>query len=108
MVPAWAQGHGGSQARPKLQPPRAAARQDGTGPLRQGPAPGKIDEDAYNQIVDDMLAVLGIYGLAEEIEVEGGRKGYRVPATVIEWRLGQDKAPDRANTFFLDLYHNGA
>src|SRR4051795_5758533 len=55
-----------------------------------------------------MLAVLGVYGLAEEIEVEGGRKGYRVPATVIEWRLAQDEAPDRANTFFLDLYHNVA
>src|SRR5262249_47182809 len=69
---------------------------------------GKIDEDAYNQIVDDMLAVLSSYGLAEEIEVEDALHGYRVPATVIEWRLGAEEQQDRANPFFLDLYHNVA
>ena len=68
--------------------------------------PGKIDEDAYNRIVDDMLAVLSTYGLTESIEVEGGLKGYRVPATVIEWRLGSPEEQQGTNPFFYDLYHN--
>jgi hypothetical protein len=70
--------------------------------------PGKVDEDTYNEIVDDMLGVLATYGLAEPLEVEGGYTGYRVPATVIEWRLGSKEAQDDANQFFLDLYHNVA
>lgn len=70
--------------------------------------PGKLDEDAYNEIVDDMLGVLVTYGLAEALEVEAGYTGYRVPATVIEWRLGSAEKQDGANPFFLDLYHNVA
>jgi superfamily II DNA/RNA helicase len=68
--------------------------------------PDKIDEDAYNDIADDMLTVLATYGLAEAVEVEGGLTGYRVPATVIEWRLGPPEEQEGANSFFLDLYHN--
>jgi very-short-patch-repair endonuclease len=70
--------------------------------------PHKIDGDAFNEIVDDMLAVLGTYGLAEQIEVEGGHKGYRVPASVIEWRIGDGDGGDSENRFFLDLYNNVA
>ena len=70
--------------------------------------PGKLDEDAYNEIVDDMLGVLTTYGLAEPLEVEGSYTGYRVPATVIEWRLGRKECQESANPFFLDLYHNVA
>lgn len=70
--------------------------------------PGKLDEDAYNEIVDDMLSVLTTYGLAEPLDVEGGYTGYRVPATVIEWRLGPKERQEAANPFFLDLYHNVA
>ncbi len=70
--------------------------------------PGKLDEGAYNEIVDDMLSVLAIYGLAEPLDVEGGYTAYRVPATVIEWRLGDEESQDTANRFFLDLYHNVA
>lgn len=70
--------------------------------------PGKLDEDAYNEIVDDMLGVLGTYGLAEPLDVEGGYTGYRVPATVIEWQIGREESQDSANQFFLDLYHNVA
>src|SRR4051812_14090326 len=70
--------------------------------------PPKLDEDAYNEIVDDMLRVLAIYGLVESVDVEGGYTGYRVPASVIEWRLGRKKQQDAANQFFLDLYHNVA
>ena len=66
----------------------------------------KVGEETYNEIVDNMLAVLGIYGLVEPLEVEGGFTGYRVPATVMEWRLGEQQ--DAANPFFLDLYHNVA
>ena len=67
---------------------------------------GKIDEDIFNEIVDDMLSVLGTYGLVEPLDVEGGLIGYRVPATVMEWRLGEPQ--DTANPFFLDLYNNVA
>jgi ATP-dependent helicase YprA (DUF1998 family)/very-short-patch-repair endonuclease len=70
--------------------------------------PGKIDEEAYNRIVDDMLAVLGVYGLAEPVDVEGNYTGYRVPGSVIEWCVGDGTDGDNANPFFHDLYHNVA
>lgn len=70
--------------------------------------PGKIDEDAYNQIADDMLAVLAIYGLVERVEVEGGYTGWRVPAGGIQWTLGEGSGGDSDNAFFRDLYHNVA
>jgi superfamily II DNA/RNA helicase len=68
--------------------------------------PQKIDEATYNEIIDGMLDVLSIYGLAEPIDVEGGHKGFRVPASVIEWRIGDGTGGDSTNRFFLDLYHN--
>lgn len=68
--------------------------------------PEKIDENTYNEIVDDMLDVLCIYGIAEAFDVEGGQEGYRVPASVIEWRVGDGTGGDSDNTFFLDLYDN--
>jgi superfamily II DNA/RNA helicase len=68
--------------------------------------PQKIDEATYNEIIDGMLDVLTIYGLAEPIDVEGGHKGFRVPASVIEWRIGDGTGGDSTNRFFLDLYHN--
>lgn len=70
--------------------------------------PGKIDEDGYNQIADDMLAVLAVYGLAERVEVEGGYTGWRVPAGGIQWTLGEGSGGDSDNAFFRDLYHNVA
>lgn len=70
--------------------------------------PGKIDEDGYNRIVDDMLAVMATYGLTEPLAVEGGHTGWRVPASVIEWGLGDGTGGDSDNRFFLDLYHNVA
>ena len=70
--------------------------------------PGKLDENAYNEIVDDMLGVLVTYGLAEPLDVEGGFTGYRVPSSVIQWRLGEEETQDSANQFFLDLYNNVA
>ncbi len=66
-----------------------------------------VDEGGYNDIVDHMLKVLGTYGLVEKFDIEG-EKGYRVPASVIEWRLGSDEQQDNANQFFLDLYDNVA
>ena len=69
--------------------------------------PGKIDEDAYNEIVDDILASSEPTAWLSRLDVEAGYTGYRVPATVMEWRLGP-KAPGAANPFFLDLYHNVA
>jgi superfamily II DNA/RNA helicase/very-short-patch-repair endonuclease len=70
--------------------------------------PGKIDEDAYNRIVDDMLSVLATYGLAEAVDVEGGHTGWRVPASVIEWRIGDGSEGESDNTFFRGLYDNVA
>jgi superfamily II DNA/RNA helicase len=70
--------------------------------------PQKIEETTYNEIIDGMLSVLSIYGLAEPIDVEGGHKGFRVPASVIEWRMGDGTGGDSTNHFFLDLYHNVA
>jgi superfamily II DNA/RNA helicase/very-short-patch-repair endonuclease len=70
--------------------------------------PEPIKEEGYNALIDDMLAVLGTYGLVEPIEVEGKRTGYRIPATVIEWRLGPEEAREQANVFFRDLYRNVA
>lgn len=70
--------------------------------------PGKLGEDAYNEIVDDILSVLVTYGLVEPLDVDGRYTGYRVPASVIEWRLGPKEQQDAANQFFLDLYHNVA
>src|SRR4051794_9117658 len=55
-----------------------------------------------------MLAVLGIYGLVEEVELDRKRIGYRVPATVIEWRLGTEENTEKPNRFFRDLYDNVA
>jgi superfamily II DNA/RNA helicase/very-short-patch-repair endonuclease len=68
----------------------------------------KIDEDAYNRIVDDMLAVLAVYGLAEPVDVEASHTGWRIPASVIEWGLGDGTEGESDNRFFLDLYHNVA
>jgi superfamily II DNA/RNA helicase len=70
--------------------------------------PGKLDESGYNQIVDDMLGVLAVYGIAERVDVDGDHTGWRVPASVIEWRLGDGSEGDSDNQFFLDLYHNVA
>jgi hypothetical protein len=70
--------------------------------------PGRIDEDSYNRIVDDMLGVLAIYGLAEPLEVDGRYTGWRVPASVIEWKVGDGTQGDSDNEFFLGLYDNVA
>ncbi len=70
--------------------------------------PHKLDEEAYNEIVDDMLGGLATYGLVEPVDVERDYTGYRVPASVIEWRLDDDAQKDAGNKFFLNLYHNVA
>jgi superfamily II DNA/RNA helicase len=76
--------------------------------------PPKFDEDIYNEIVDDMLRVLTIYGLVDSLDIDGLFKGYRIPAPVIEWTLTpvgartSGSATKSENPFFLTLYENVA
>ncbi|MXW11080.1 MAG: DEAD/DEAH box helicase [Gammaproteobacteria bacterium] len=77
--------------------------------------PEKFDESVYNQVIDDVLGVLTTYGYVESSELDGGRVGYRIDGSALEWRLasgGRDadegEAKGGANPFFRDLYENVA
>ncbi len=73
--------------------------------------PPKFDEDVYNRIVDDILEVLVTFGYVESTELDGGRAGYRIDSSVLEWRLAeQPAAADQGpvNAFFRNLYENVA
>ncbi|MBX7133455.1 MAG: DEAD/DEAH box helicase [Fimbriimonadaceae bacterium] len=70
--------------------------------------PAKIDEDAYNAIADDMLAVLQVYGLVEPVEIKRDLTGFQVPSSTLEWREGSTEKQADANPFFRDLYDNVA
>ena len=69
--------------------------------------PAKFDEDVYNSVIDDILRVLTIYGYVEDTELDGGRIGYRIDSSVLEWRLSADTG-EAANPFFRTLYENVA
>ena len=72
--------------------------------------PAPFDEDAYNRVMDDILAVLTKYGYVEPAELEEGLTGYRIDSSVLDWCSANDSTLDhgRANTFFRDLYRNMA
>jgi hypothetical protein len=55
---------------------------------------------------DPCSKVLSIYGLVEPIEIGGGLKGYRIDASIIEWREGDLDEAARANRYFRSLYEN--
>ncbi len=72
--------------------------------------PAKFDEKAYNGIVDDILGVLTTYGYVESTELKGGRTGYRIDSSVLEWHLADGTGTDHGpvNAFFRHLYENVA
>lgn len=72
--------------------------------------PAKFDEDAYNRIVDDILNVLTTYGYVDFTELNGGRMGYFINSSVLEWRLANEvnQKQDSTNHFFRELYKNVA
>ena len=71
--------------------------------------PAKFDEAVYNAVIDDILSVLTVYGLVEPEDLDGGRKGYRIDSSVLEWRRAGAAASAGAtstNVFFRTLYEN--
>lgn len=74
--------------------------------------PEKFDEDTYNAVIDDVLRVLTTYGYVEPSELDGGRTGYRIDGSVLEWRASPEGelagAGDAANRFYRELYRNVA
>ena len=71
--------------------------------------PEKFDEDAYNELIDDILGVLTVYGYVEPKEMDDGRIGYQINSSVLEWRVAKESSDGNGNTtndFFSNLYEN--
>ena len=70
--------------------------------------PSKFDEGVYNDLIDDVLSVLTIYGYVEPESLDAERTGYRIEGSVLEWRLAGATSEDRTptNAFFRNLYDN--
>lgn len=71
--------------------------------------PSRFDEEFYNTIVDDLLAILTTYGYVEPVDVGNGFTGYRIDASVLEWRLYEKplgEGRNSVNMFFRTLYEN--
>ena len=71
--------------------------------------PQKFDEDAYNELIDDILGVLTVYGYVEPKEMDDGRIGYQINSSVLEWRVAKESSDGSGNTtndFFRNLYEN--
>ena len=71
--------------------------------------PEKFDEDTYNELIDDVLSVLTVYGYVEPTELDDGRIGYQINSSVLEWRAAKESSDGDRNTtndFFLNLYEN--
>jgi ATP-dependent helicase YprA (DUF1998 family)/very-short-patch-repair endonuclease len=69
-----------------------------------------FDEDAYNDVIDEILRVLTVYGYVERDELEDGRVGYRIDSTVLEWTAPSqaNEVENQTNAFFRALYENVA
>ena len=67
---------------------------------------GPINDDLYNIIVDHLLGVMRIYGLVDEVELDSGGVGYRIPSSILKWKLNDH--PHESNPFFFTLYDNMA
>ncbi|MEW6220960.1 MAG: DEAD/DEAH box helicase [Thermodesulfobacteriota bacterium] len=75
--------------------------------------PGKMTEDLYQSLVQDLLSGLMRHGLIEAGDLGDGLSGYRVMGDILQWRLGP--GPTSAvssrpvdNPFLKDLYGNVA
>jgi superfamily II DNA/RNA helicase len=67
---------------------------------------GPINDDLYNILVDHLLSVLRIYGLVEDVGLDNGGVGFRIPSSVLQWKIQDNSA--RSNAFFTSLYDNMA
>ena len=72
--------------------------------------PAKFNEDVYNTLIDDILSVLATYGYVEAEDLGGGRTGYRINGSALEWKLTENDSEklSAANVFFRKLYQNVA
>ena len=71
--------------------------------------PERFDEDTYNQLIDDLLSVLTVYGYVDPTELDDQRIGYQINSSVLEWRAAAESPGGNRNTtnaFFLNLYEN--
>lgn len=70
--------------------------------------PRTFDEDAYNNVVDEILRILGVYGYLERTDLDDGRAGYRIDSSVVEWKapMRGGEEGDATNAFFATLYEN--
>jgi len=72
--------------------------------------PDRFTEAVYNAVIDDVLRILGVYGLVESTDLGDGHTGYRIDSSALEWRLAPNPQADqgRVNSFFRALYRNVA
>ena len=73
--------------------------------------PAKFDEAVYNEIIDDILSVLTVYGYVEPTDLDDDRTGYRIDSLVLEWCLADEATgagESSTNEFFRTLYKNVA
>lgn len=70
--------------------------------------PTVFDESVYNAIVDDLLKILSTYGYVQAEDLPNGQTGYRIDASVLEWRLSEtpEEPGGSSNRFFRNLYEN--
>ncbi|NLI95206.1 MAG: DEAD/DEAH box helicase, partial [Synergistaceae bacterium] len=70
--------------------------------------PTDFDESVYNAIVDNLLKILSTYGYVQVEDLGNGQTGYRIDASVLEWRLVEtlEEPTGSVNRFFRTLYEN--
>ena len=71
--------------------------------------PVKFNEATYNAVIDDILSVLTDHGYVKPTNLDGGRTGYQIDSSVLEWHrvsgvggVGESSC----NVFFRTLYEN--
>ncbi len=76
---------------------------------------GEIKEKNYPDLIDSLLKVLVAYGLAEEVEMDKGLKGYQLIGEFLQWRAatGMPTAEPGMpfysdNAYFCSLYETVA
>ncbi|MBF0160081.1 MAG: DUF1998 domain-containing protein, partial [Magnetococcales bacterium] len=97
------------QAKQELQALYVSHRSRFGNRLKNAFHPPSFNESVYNELVDDLLRVLTVHGLVEQLPLADGRRGYRLSATTLEWKLCPDWPPQGGvNPFFRTLYRNVA
>jgi ATP-dependent helicase YprA (DUF1998 family) len=72
--------------------------------------PGNLRQEDFQELVDDMLAGLAVYGLVERADIGRGWEGWQIEGASLLWR---EPEPDeeklaRVNGFFRALYEHVA